>query len=60
MKLDYTILVNRERRANVLAFIEASTAEITARGNFHRNPTPENLETWVDLKNILEDRKMKL
>ena len=60
VKLDYTHVVNRERRANVLAFIQASTAEIKARGDYHREGTPEALTAWVDAKNILEDRKAKL
>jgi len=60
VRTDYTTLVSRSRRQNVLAFIAAMKDELRARTAFKEEATPETLTAWADARNTLEDRKQAL
>lgn len=59
-KFEHMALVSTRRRATVLEFIKASAVEVLARRRFREEPTPENLTTWTDAKNTLDDWMSKL
>jgi hypothetical protein len=44
-------------RKIIIQYLEAISAELDARQAFRDNATPENLTTWTNAKNNLEDRK---
>lgn len=44
-------------RKIIIQYLEAISTELDARQAFHHNPTYENLTTWCNAKDNLEDRK---
>ena len=59
-KFEHLALVSTRRRAAVLEFIKASAVESLARRRIREDPTHENLTTWTDAKNHLDDTLGKL